>query len=141
MLLDTQRERIKNNNIDCVGCSLKEIESKEKELNVKFPDVYKQFLNILGKDQGHFFCGDTVSLHHLQWINKWGRRTYFETLGLDPSNMFFILEHQVYSFYYFDLQEEENPTIHMLVVGDEVHQGVVGKLDGILEKEIDRLVK
>ena len=121
---------------------MSEIETIENELNIKLPIIYKEFLSICGKESKHIFCGCTIETRNLNFIQESGRKCYEKiTTEKCPENLFFILEHQDYSFYYFDLNSGENPDVWLLIYGDEITNKNCGKLSSLFEKEIKRLTE
>lgn len=140
MSLETQKQRIIDEGISCLGCSDARIELAASKRKIKIPTIYKEFLSICGEQNGNLFCGCNVGLDNWDYINEGGRASYKAALGVDcPDHLFFILEHHGYSYYYFDLRKGENPDIYVLIYGDEVTNEVLGKLEDILTREIERL--
>ncbi|MFT5823262.1 MAG: hypothetical protein ACI8ZM_004523 [Crocinitomix sp.] len=135
MYLTKQSTEIKNLDINCSGCSETEIEAKESEQNLIFPKAFKEFLMICGKDHGHLFCGDNITLSKFNYINECGKGNFKDALGKEPKDaLVFILEHHGYSFYYFELGTGENPDLHLLVNGDEVFHQKFGKFADLLNQ-------
>jgi hypothetical protein len=142
MNLETQKQHIKDVGISCLGCSDAQIELEASKRDIIIPSIYKAFLSICGQQSGHLFCGCNIQLDSWDYINEAGRQSYKAALGKDcPEYLFFIMEHHGYSYYYFDLREGENPDIYILIHGDEVTNEVLGKLEDILTREIERLKK
>ena len=95
---------------------------------------------ICGSKTDRLFCGHDISARFLEEIQIRGRDIYQQvTVEKCPDNVLFILEHQVYSYYYFKLDSSENPDVHLLIHGDAFTNKIIGKLSMILDKEIERL--
>ena len=133
MYIPNQISQKSNLEFNCSGCSDQEIKSKELELGITFPEAFKEFLMICGKNTGTLFCGDNVSLDSYNYINEGGKENYKEAFGKEPKKeVIFILEHHGYSFYYFELGTGENPDLFLLVNGDEVLHEKFGKFSDLM---------
>lgn len=138
--LAKQKKAIEDYDILAIGSSIELIDKIETRIGLKFPTIYKEFLMICGSKTEHIFCGLDINTRYLEDIQNRGREIYQKvTLTNCPKNILFIMEHQNYSYYYFNIDESENPDIFLLVHGDEDTNRIVGKLSTILDKEIDSI--
>ena len=127
---------------EIVGSKTSEIEEVEKELNVRLPEGYKSFLQLAGKNQGQIFDGDNILLQELKFIQSYCKvNIYSNALGIDcPSSLFFILLHQNYSCYYFDINSGEDPDVWVLVYGEEIIHEKKGSLSSVLTEELEKVL-
>lgn len=99
--------------LEVSGCSIPEIVDLEKELEVFFPEAYREFLLWMGKDTGKFLIGSEVTYQHLAKIQGWANEVLEEReLPLLPPNAFVFYIHQSYQFAYFLLNEGDDPKIY-----------------------------
>lgn len=130
-------EKLEDLGINSKGISIKQIEEIQSNLGVEFPLIYKEFLQLFGNESEVLFCGDTIQTRHLNFIQEVGRKAYKDAIGIEcPINIFFILEHQGYSFYYFFLDGTENPGLYLLIYGDEITNKRTGNLIDLVERKI-----
>lgn len=102
-----------------VGLSEVEILELEEQFGVVFPNAYKEFLSLFGKDSGHLLKSYWVTVNKLA-LNK--------ESALDASedelsgqkvevkdNWFFFAQWQGYNFFFFECMEGmEDPAVYML---------------------------
>ena len=85
---------------DLQGASMEEINRAEAAVGIPFPEVYKDFLAVLGKNSGHFFSGATYQVSQLEWMNTFYREKVKDMEHIDLSNKYLvIIENQGYAFY------------------------------------------
>jgi len=131
-------EDIKHAGFPTLGSTNKEIEAIQLKLGVEFPMAYKEFLQVFGEESEVLFCGHTIACRHLEFIQEEGKRVYQEALAKPvPDNIFFIFEHQVYSFYYFYLDGDENPDLYLLIHGDDVTNKQSGKIIDLVKSRFE----
>lgn len=136
--LDEIKKTIRESNLNVEGSSNIEIDKAEKDLGLKFPIVYREFLSILGNKSDEVFCGDIIDTKDLLSIQHYGQTAFKQAIGKrSPSNCLFILDHQSYSFYYFMLNGSENPDLYLLIFGDEITNKKTGKLKDMLYRSIN----
>ncbi|MBR8826817.1 MAG: SMI1/KNR4 family protein [Gomphosphaeria aponina SAG 52.96 = DSM 107014] len=91
-------------------CNLKEIIKLEKQLGIKLPSAYQEFLRIMGKGAGqHLFELQPAAVELLE------ENDFPQVL---PQDAFVFLMHQGYQFSFFRLSEGENPPTYSYCEGE-----------------------
>lgn len=95
-------------------CTEAEVKALEKQLNVRLPGAYREFLLWMGKDGGKLFRGTDCWYELLPKLQSWARELLAEN-GLSdllPTDAFVFLMHQGYQFMFFRLSEGEDPPVY-----------------------------
>lgn len=103
------------------GYSLKEIEEVEKMYACKFPEAYREFLHLMGK-QAYFFTGIDYSMYELSSY-RGSAECYlyldFGDIGLEllKKDDIVFVSSQGCNHFYMSLSEGENPPVHFIQEG------------------------
>ena len=104
-----------------VGFSESEISDCESKLHVRFPAIYRAFLNTMGRKHGDLFCGsDFATLEQLTEHREFAEKLMSEndaTWELE-SNAVVFMEHQGYTFCFFDSSNGQDAPVYQYVEGD-----------------------
>src|SRR5262245_2992848 len=103
-----------------VGCSEEEIRQIESTFLIKLPAAYREFLQTIGKEAGHFLVGTDAFFPTLLHLREWADGLLNETQSKFrlPSTAFVFLVHQGYQFMFFDTKSADDPEIFHFVEGD-----------------------
>lgn len=96
------------------GASLKEINKLESNLNIKLPEIYKQFLIKMGKKAGRYGRGEYMFINSLEQIQTNANNLLEDDKSeLFPlTNNFTFFMHEDYDFLFFPLNQGDNPPIY-----------------------------
>ena len=84
---------------DLQGASMEEINRAEAAVGIPFPEVYKDFLAVMGKNSGRLFSGDTYQVSQLEWMNTFYREMVKDMEHIDLSDKYLVIvENQGYAF-------------------------------------------
>jgi len=102
-----------------IGVSESEIEKAEQKCNVKFPKAYKEFLFLAGKDRGALPIMDTADLETISsdWHQEIMQEEMEETgLNKKLTRPFWLFAESngCEQFYFFYLDEGDNPTVYLV---------------------------
>ena len=93
------------------GCSNQEVWQLERQLGVKLPQAYREFLLLMGKEAGQFLRGSDCFYQHLPELQTAAiellEENHFPQLLPNDAWVFFM--HQGYQFSFFRLGEGEDP--------------------------------
>lgn len=98
-----------------IGCTKEEVNNLEKQLNVKFPIAYKQFLLEMGHCAGSFFRGTNIYVDNDFFDLQRSAKKILDRNGNNfslPSNAFVFSMHQGYQFNYFHIDQNEDPPVY-----------------------------
>lgn len=125
------------------GCSEEEIRLIESQFGFELPEVYIEFLKIMGKESAGIFSGAEISYSLLPQINSIARQTAAENKIPLLNNSFFFFNNLDYSFLYFIAGEENNPPVYLLMIADgpPTNEKVFDKLSDYFFYELDNYVK
>ncbi|TWF32647.1 SUKH superfamily protein [Chitinophaga polysaccharea] len=112
---------LRSNGEDLVPCTEKEVAFLQTYFNVSFPQVYKEFLLVMGKGAGTYMRGTDVFYGQLLPLRDYARET-LEEAKLDPlpCDAFVFWMHQGYIYAYFMTDGDENPPVTVLYESGEV---------------------
>lgn len=104
------------------GCSEEEIDNLERQMAIKLPKVYREFLLRIGRQAGSFFEGTHLLLGQgLTGFKELLRKLLAENgnhMTL-PTAAFVFLSHQDYQFNYFLLTDGDDPPVYFYVGAPE----------------------
>ncbi|MBI1227718.1 MAG: SMI1/KNR4 family protein [Bacteroidetes bacterium] len=102
-----------------VGCSVDEINFIEKSIQAPLPQVFKEFLQIMGKGAGDFLLGSSCFFNELINLNSWAQELLEENDFEKklPSYAFVFWMHQGYQFAFFHLNTDEDPEVYFYYEG------------------------
>lgn len=104
------------------GYTQEQISAVEAQLNVRFPQVYRAYLRIMGKTHGDLFCGSNIaSLSDYASHREFAQELITDEeldWALDDKAVVF-LEHQGYTFCYFIADGAFDSPIFQYVEGGE----------------------
>ena len=84
---------------DLQGASMEEINRAEAAVGIPFPEVYKDFLAVMGKNSGRLFSGFTYQVSQLEWMNTFYREMVKDMEHIDLSDKYLVIvENQGYAF-------------------------------------------
>ncbi len=102
------------------GCSELEIRLLEDRLGIGLPQKYQSFLKLMGHSADRFFLGSDFTYNELEQLQDWAKELLEES-AVDltfPDNAFVFLMHQGYQFYFFYLNEDNNPKVYGYLEGN-----------------------
>lgn len=118
---DLSKELIKNNLCRFAGikgCNLQEIKRLEDFYEIKLPESYKDFLQIMGNSCGELYCGTDFLYSELFFdLSKSNpvnllKKEFKDFNIVEPNKRFFVFSiHQGYEYEFFFLDEYDDPTI------------------------------
>ncbi|MCB9315029.1 MAG: SMI1/KNR4 family protein [Lewinellaceae bacterium] len=103
------------------GYSFSEIQKAEQEAGIKFPQAYREFLHVTGK-QVNFFRGIDYSMYDLKLYKEDVVRylySIFGDIGLDflKEDDIVFVSGQGCNHYYMSTSEGENPSVNFIHEG------------------------
>lgn len=104
---------------EIAGCTENEIAAITQCVGTSLPQVYIEFLNVLGKSCGNFLQGTDIFCDAILEIQDWALELVNEENKPDilPENSFILFMHQGYQFGYFLLDNKANPPIYFFSEG------------------------
>lgn len=110
---------LKNNNIKAEPLSVEEINRFEKSCEVIFPDVYRCFLQEMGKGAGLFMLGSDVFYKDITDLSE-GAEELIEENNLPklPENAYVFWMHQGYQMAWFICNGNPNPDVYFFTEGE-----------------------
>ncbi len=125
MYVDDIKNRWKRGGIfprwDVNPCTNEDIHKLEHELNHPLPAAYKEFLLWMGRGSKTFMIGSDWEYSILLELQEDARdllRENSSPLPL-PDTAFVFFMHQGYKFYFFNLDEGNNPSIYYYSEGED----------------------
>ncbi len=100
-----------NYEIELVSCTIEEIESLENRVSKKFPQAYREYLFLAGKDNPFFGNAGDFSYDELESIQI-NCKDYLQELNMSLGNDFWVIDSYLaeqFHFFYFD--DSENPQV------------------------------
>jgi len=107
--------------VEISGFSLDEIAEVEDRMGLKFPEMYREYLRVLGKNRGGLMKGTHLSPKTVEVLLRWqpwaaqlmARSGAEDSL---PPNAVVFADHQGYQFWYFvaDPSDEDPPVYYYL---------------------------
>lgn len=95
-----------------------ELSKIELEFNVSLPQVYKQFLQLMGKGAGVYMQGSSVFYDELFSLREWANELLVENdMEPLPDSAFVFWMHQGYQMAYFNLNEGDDPPVYYFTEG------------------------
>jgi len=92
----------------------------EKEFKITLPEVYKQFLQLMGNGAGEYMRGSSVFYDEIFSLRKWADELVHENdIEPIPNDAFVFWMHQGYQAAYFKLNEGDNPPVYYFSEGQE----------------------
>jgi SMI1-KNR4 cell-wall len=130
---------------EIIGCTDSEIERLAANQNIwKFPALYRELLQKMGKKAGHYFQG--VGFFHADlpelklWANVLLRESAATFWVVDDT--FVFLDHQGYEFYYFYTNtSQDDPPIYYYHEGDKTATKRWEHLSDFLTEEFEKHAK
>ncbi len=118
--IETIKEKLNLNPKKIKGCSESEIRLLEERLGVNFPYAYKFFLGMMGHSADHFFLGSDFTYNELEQLQDWAKELLGESDEYPnfPADAFVFIMHQGYQFFFFYLNESDNPTVYGYLEGN-----------------------
>lgn len=124
------------------------ISKVEAELGIAFPEVYRQFLLVMGKSSGPLFTGsdlgssETLKLlkeEVLEWFLDDDESELFNPI---PQNAVIILTHQGYTCVFFIPGESNfDPPIYQYIETEDEYRKVADTFSLFLNSELDLMDK
>ncbi len=109
--------------IGALGASPSEINEIEKELGIKFPLAYREFLSILGCHAGRLFTGSHFEVYTLLDLQVSARDLCQDNKFLPlPENAIVFYMHQGYHFNFFEFDQKQanhNPAVYTFCEGQK----------------------
>jgi hypothetical protein len=127
---------------DFEGCTEKDIQDLMESQNIsRLPKIYVEFLRHLGKKTGkNFLIGEDILCPHLEGIRE-GFDWLLEKYKIDweiPENIFVFWTHQDYQFYYFHVDEGDDPTVYIITYAMKSPEKVFDHLSQLFEDLLKR---
>lgn len=101
------------------GCSPREVNQLERDLGVKLPEAYSEFLRLMGKGAGRFLQGSDCLYPQLKGLQAAAaellEENHFPRSLPDDAFVFFM--HQGYQFSFFRLSEGQDPPTYSYCEG------------------------
>jgi hypothetical protein len=103
------------------GCTREEVESLERREGIRLPDLYKDFLRVMGKSAGRFLEGTDAFYRHLPHLRNGAEESLRESKSSFrlPQNAFVFVSHQGYVFLFFIASESEDPPVWIYQEGEQ----------------------
>jgi hypothetical protein len=90
-----------------------QIKDIEEKLNVRLPEIYKQFLRLMGKGAGSYMKGSSAFYNEILFLKKWAIELVSENkIDSLPGDAFVFWMHQGYQIAYFRLSEGNDPPVY-----------------------------
>lgn len=92
----------------------KEIDEVERRFDVSLPAAYRAYLRVCGTHPPQALIGSDCTIGELHDINQWAEELIQESRARAafPEAFFVFLMHQGYSFLYFPLNGQEDPSVY-----------------------------
>lgn len=101
-----------------IPISNEDISKIELKFKVSLPEVYKQFLHLMGKGAGEYMKGSSVFYDHLFSLREWAKELLIENnMEPLPETAFVFWMHQGYQAAYFNLNEGDDPPVYYFSEG------------------------
>lgn len=101
------------------GCTEDEIKQLETKLGNKLPKYYKEFLLRMGHNSGDFLAGTDIRYKSVFSLKEWAEELLKENnypFKLFEDDFVFAM-HQGYQFWYFKINNNDNPEIYYYLEG------------------------
>ena len=103
------------------GCNIRDIEEVMEAQSIFYlPEIYKDFLLIVGKSSGGWFLGSDVSIRFLRGVKESFKEELEWNNAWDDNykNIFIFMGHQGYVFYFFYTNKKEiDPIVYRYMEG------------------------
>ncbi len=101
------------------GCSIEEIETLEKKMNVQFPQAYKEYLFFMGKEHRLYWSGVEFSFSLLEELQEQAQAVMNEE-GYSLEHPFWVINALGYDqFHFFYFKDGDNPPVYHWLGSDE----------------------
>ena len=122
--LATQKTLLNNNEYPMVeytpmGCSEAEIEALEKKFDVRFPQVYREYLFLMGREHKLYWPGVEYSIELLGEMQQQAQEMLVEE-GCSLDHEFWVVDmmwNDQFHFFYF--KDGHNPSVYHWLGSDE----------------------
>ena len=104
---------------DLKGCTKAEIDELQSFFELKFPQSYIEFLELMGESAGGIMAGSSIFTDEIRNLGKWSEELLAEdnsNLNLPPNSFVFWM-HQGYQFAFFYINQHDNPVVHYYLEG------------------------
>lgn len=141
-------EFLSKNRISMKPCTPEQLQQLMQMVgNLRLPSTYLQFMGYAGNGI-RFFKGSSYTMREIENIQTWAQELLSEDESLEilTSNDFVFFMHQGYQFYFFKLDEGDNPPIYYYEEGEN-HQKFIKKYDSFSEfviayyNDVEHLIK
>ena len=106
---------------EIVGCNTEEIESVEAKFDIKLPQTYREWLEIMGRGAGHYLAGSDTFYPDILQLREYAEELLTENgnpFSLSPDAFVFLM-HQGYQFLYFNTTPEHpDPPVMYYIEGE-----------------------
>ena len=100
------------------GCTLEQIAEIESKFDCRLPKIYKAFLSRFGNGAGRFFLGSDVFYPSVLELRDWASELLVDDgeIMLNDESFVFAM-HQGYQFFFFNLDQNDDPEVHYYMEG------------------------
>ena len=120
------------------GCSEPEIASLENDLNIKFPQSYKDFLSCMGREAGRLFRGSDVFYSRIRELHGYAIELLEESQSQfelpEKAHVFYM--HQGYVFLYFVADGKHDPAVFQFIEGDQEAKQIDDSFSEFLKRSV-----
>ncbi len=124
------------------GCTESEIRAHEESLGTRFPKVYYDFLEKMGRSAGKLFLGSDAFYPTIVNLRCWAIEILQESSnGVQlPNDAVVFLMHQGYVLFFFRTSDGEDPPVYRIIEGDKVPQMMHRSFSDFLMQSVETCI-
>ena len=104
------------------GASEQEVRDLEQRMDHVLPEIFRQYLRVMGHETGHLLEGSDILFGCLHLLTSEGRQAMTpESMPL-PDDAFVFFAHQGYGYMWFRTSEGDDPPVYRWLQGRQVEQ-------------------
>lgn len=98
---------------DVISCTEKEVKKLEESIGSKLPEVFREYLLVMGQGAGNYNRGTNFLYKDLFTLTEFAKKTMLLEQQVElPNDIFVIFSHQGCIFGYFRLSDGDNPPVY-----------------------------